>query len=582
MKRPAKKMPPYVWARPQTHVFWFRMAVPQSVRGEVGKSVWQCSLGTTDIRQAGALAQDKRNQLMREWGLLAEVEPSRHTPSNDELESAAVMVGYDMAREYEAARRLDAASAGGGRWQRYQRRTAINLSAADDGDTIRSLADAAIDDLGFDLAPDSEGYAKLCEHLASARHEALDASYRAAHGEIAAEPGDGIVARVQQRSAAKAKPGESLIELFEKWAAVMLAKSALDGKRGKRADTVNQDRKIVQQFSAFVGEQRAVDSITPEEIADYRDALRDLPPKWASHKALKRLSMRDAAAKARELDLPRIAFTTINKHLSTISPLYTWLRKHPRWAGMKNPVDGLHYDDVKGANPRPPFTTPVLNKILQSPLFAGFASDDAEHKAGDQHADDWRKWIPLVCMFTGARIGEIAQLRIGDVRREHGVWFIHIAHEGDLSTKSGHSRPAAVHSRLVALGFLNFVERQRERHGGNDSAQLFPELKPNNRGQISAEPSRWWRDYLTAIGVKQGRDGIGAHSFRHELADRLRDEARLLDNEVAVCLGHSLKSTTGGYGKLRQGTVTMLKDWIEGVTWEGVDFSKIPTPSKIA
>lgn len=563
MKRPAKKMPPYVWARPQTHVFWFRMAVPQSVRERVGKTTWQCTLGTTDIWQAAALAQDKRNQLMREWGLLALRAPTEH-----ELETTAVMVGYDMAREHDAARRLDAAAAGGERWQRYQRRTAINLSADDEGAAVRNLADAAIDDLGLDIPPDSADYKKLREYIGSARQAALDVNYRAAHGEIDAEPSGGIVERVRQRSATAAKPGETLLELFERWSAERLAKGE------KRADTVNQDRKLVEQFSGYVGIDRAVDSITPQEVFAYREILRDLPPKWTSNKKLARLDMKEAAAKARELELPRTAFTTINKHLSTISPLYKWLRSQPAWVGLQNPCDGLFHDKVKGKNPRPPFTTPVLNTILRSPLFTGFFADDAEHKPGNHHADDWRKWIPLVCMFTGARIGEIAQLRIGDVRQEHGVWFVYIAHDDSAgqSTKSGISRASPVHSTLEALGFLGFVDRQRERSGGDDRAQLFPELKPNNRGQIGAEPSRWWREYLSAIGVKQGRDGIGAHSFRHELSDRLREEALLLDNEIAVCLGHSVPSTTGGYGKIRQGTVAMLKNWIEAVRWEGVNF----------
>lgn len=562
----------HLFQRGKGGTWYVRRAVPASARQAGEPKLLMKSTGTSDLRQA----KERARAILDGWKSRFEAgtaAPVQRTPSNDELESAAIIVGYDGVRDHEAGRRLAAASAGGGRWRRYQRRTAINLSTADDGDVIRILADAAVDDLGLDLAPDSDAYVKLCEYLSSARHAALHTSYRVAHGEVAAEPEDGIVARARRRSAEKAKAGETLAQLFEKWAAERLAKGE------KRADTVNQDRKIIEQFSAFVGEARAISTITPQEVFEYREALRDLPPKWASHKALKRLGMRDAAVKARELALPRVAFTTINKHLSTISPLYKWLAGQPAWVGLKNPCDGLFHDKVKGKNPRPPFTTTVLNKILRSSLFTGFLSDGDEGSAGNQHADDWRKWIPLVCMFTGARIGEIAQLRIGDIRQEHGVWFIHIAHEGEQSTKSGQSRPAAVHSRLEALGFLDFVERQGLLAGGNVTAQLFPELKANKRGQISGQPSRWWRDYLVAIGVKQGADGIGAHSFRHELADRLRDEALLLDNEIAVCLGHSVKSTTGGYGQLRQGTVTMLKDWIDAVRWDGVDFSKIPTPS---
>lgn len=154
---------------------------------------------------------------------------------------------------------------------------------------------------------------------------------------------------------------------------------------------------------------------------------------------------------------------------------------------------------------------------------------------------------------------------------------MHIRHDKNegLATKSGKSRAAAVHPMLERMGFLAFHAKQLEKAGGEQRAPLFPELTKNARGQISGGPSRWWRDYLEAIGVKNGSDGFGAHSFRHTLADRLRSEAELLDNQVAVCLGHSLKSTTSGYGQLSQGTVNMLKGWIDAVRFDGVDFTPL-------
>ncbi len=549
------------------------MQVPKSVRHQVGKSIIQFSLGTADPREAGALAQEKRNQLMREWGLLGT--SSTRAPAT-QLSKVAVEIGFDSylgalddARrawpksfaEYEA--RLEQVETTRRRYVReildgeYGRWEAV----ADNATSKRYLA----------LTKGSSEYADFVAMLAEATVDALDVFERRAGGELGAQPTSTAV----NRSRDVAKPNEDLMSLFERWGAERLAKGE------KRIDTVNQDRKVVEQFTQFVGADRAVPSISPQDIFDYREALRDLPPKWTANKRLKGLPMAAAAAKARELDLPRLKYTTINKHLSTISPLFKWLASQPQWVGVKNPCDGLFHDKVKGKNRRPSFTTPVLNRILQSPLFSGFLCDGEEHLAGNCHADDWRKWIPLVCMFTGARIGEIAQLRIGDVRQEHGVWFIHIAHGGEQSTKSGKSRSSAVHSKLQGLGFLSFVERQRKRAGGSATAQLFPELKPNSRGQISGEASRWWRDYLTAIGVKQGPDGIGAHSFRHELSDRLREEAQLLDNEIGVVLGHSVSSTTSGYGRLPQGTVSMLSGWMEAVQWTGVQFDRIAAPSEI-
>ena len=64
-----------------------------------------------------------------------------------------------------------------------------------------------------------------------------------------------------------AAPGESIIELFERYAAQRLA----EGR--KREDTINQDRKVVEQFAAFVGAGRSVRSIRPAEVRDWRDTV---------------------------------------------------------------------------------------------------------------------------------------------------------------------------------------------------------------------------------------------------------------------------------------------------------------------
>lgn len=555
------------------------MAVPKEARLVAGKKVVQCSLGTSDRREATIRAGKMRSELFEQWGLLAsEPEP----PSRFDARAVAVGVGFDdMLAALDQSRSKwpndDAEySSRLAKREADLRRLTRRLHQGDLADW-EAVADRVIGARELPIEHGTEQYQVFVQSIAEATIDAIGVFTRRAAGELDAAPRTAVVLEAKAREAEKARTGETLLELFELWGAEMIAKGQLDGKRGKRRDTVNQDRKVIQQFAEFVGRDRAVDSITPAEVFEYRETLRMLPPKWMSKRELRGLDMRAAAAKARAEGMDQTAFTTINKHLSTISPLYTWLRKRPRWAGLTNPVDGLFHDDVKGANPRPPFTCDTLNRILGSPLFTGFEAEGREHLPGKTQADDWRLWVPLVAMFTGARIGEIAQLRVSDVQRHRGVGFIQIRHEAKegLSTKSGKSRFAAIHSMLEAIGFLSFHQRQLERAEGNGDRPLFPELAPNSRGQISGTPSRWWRDYLEAIGVKDGGDGMGAHSFRHTLADRLRVEAKLLDNEIAVCLGHNLKSVTSEYGDIPQGTVDMFKNWIEGVQFEGVDFTHL-------
>ncbi|MBM0169169.1 site-specific integrase [Altererythrobacter sp. C41] len=558
--------------------FEVRIQVPVAWRDVVGKTEVLLSLGTGDRRTANMRAPQVVAEKLAAWGRAAGEAPAA-TPALDPS-SVAVHVAFDGMLDAMEGRRREWPVDDAEYAERLAEREADlrrMTRRLQDGDLSQweAVADRIIEARGLAITKDSEGYAAFVRGIAEMSIDAVSVFVRRTSGELDAAPRSSIVRQIKARDAAKAKAGESLVELFDQWAEEMLAKGA------KRPDTVNQDRKVIRQFAAFVGLDREVRSITPLEVADYRDTMRKLPPKWMSKKLLRDLDMRAAAVKARELGLPRTAFTNVNKHLSTISPLFKWLAGQPKWAGLGNPCTGLFHPKVKGKNPRPPFTTDDLNVILQSPLFTGFQADGKEHVPGEQRAHDWRYWIPLVAMFTGARIGEVAQLRLGDVRQERGVWFVHIRHDSGegLATKSGKSRPAALHSMLESLGFLAFHERELERAGNDLAAPLFPELAPNARGQISGTPSRWWRDYLVAIGVKdpsvEGGDGFGSHSFRHTLADRLRDEAELLDTEIAVCLGHSISSTTSGYGRLTQGTVNKFSGWMKAVTFEGVDFNRL-------
>jgi integrase len=562
----------YLVRRGKRGTYQLRVPVPKALQAVLGQRERIRSMGTTDRE----LAERKAMPILTQWLDDFDRAAGRGIPTVNEAQALAVSRTYQATLEkLEALRRAvpndDAAYSTHLEKAAAALRTATRLRMDGIDEQWEIVADRMIANSNLPIAKGTDEYSKFVEGIADSVIDAYFVHNRKSAGEIDAEPRSKIVRRSLDLESNTAAAGETLIELFELWAAEALAKGS------KRPDTVNQDRKVIEQFAAFVGPRRAVDSITALEVAEYRDTMRKLPPKWMSNKLLRALDMRSAAARARELGMPQTAFTNVNKHLSTISPLYKWLGRQPRWAGLRNPTDGLFYDDVKGKNARPPFTTDQLNTMLKSPLFTGFQADGKEHLKGNCRADDWRYWVPLVCLFTGARLGEIAQLRTEDVRKERGVWFIHIRHDESTgqTTKSGKSRAAPIHSKLIELGFLKFHERQVRRAASDGRHEMFPELEKNSRGQISGYVGRWWREYLQAIGVKakKGADGFGSHSFRHTMSDLLRSEVELLDDEIEVTLGHNQKTTTSGYGKLPQGTVTRLQGYFEAVRFEGVDFS---------
>lgn len=439
-----------------------------------------------------------------------------------------------------------------------------------DGDLAvwEAMADRIIAKRALPIERDSDEYRELVDGLAEASIEALSLFKRRHDGEIDPQPRSELIRVERQREQATAPAGEGLLDLFDKYASQRLME-------GKRADSVAQDRILVEQFAAFVGKGRRLDSITRADVRDFRDTMAALPVNYRNANAYKGLDMRAAAAKAAKLEAKTLAPKTINKNLSALSPFFAWAVSNGH--ADANPCDGLFYAIDKDAGSRDPFTVEQLNAILRSPLFAGFLANGAEHKPGNQRADDWRKWIPLACMFSGARIGEIAQLRIADVESIHGRWFIHIRDDEKTGqrTKSGKSRMVPVHRALEAMGFVRFCEEQRKRAGGDGSGQLFPELEANDRDHIGAMPSKWWRRYLGKIGVKDGGDGLGAHAFRHTLADELR-AAGFLDAQFGpLILGHHKASVTGKYGRIAQGTVDTLCAMIDGVAFKGVDFGRL-------
>ncbi len=557
----------YLWLRGS--IYWFRYGVPKRFQSVDTRKLIQVSLKTSYLQEARLLAGKMRADLHADWeGRLCECankvpfQPD-HLDLTLEATEAAFSRIQPKLEKLAKTQKLDRPEAYDGYLKKLRntRDDFLRAKATEPLSVWFELADRRIRQRNWILPKGSEDYDMFVDMIAEAAIEAFNIEIARREGKFAAEPLSLIVKAGLNAKIATAKEGENILALFERYAAQRLA----EGR--KREDGIAQDRKVIEAFASFVGQHKSVRSITAAEIRDWRDTLAVLPPAYQRAKAYAGLSLRQAAEKAKATCAKSISPVTVNKYLSTLSPFLGWCVTNAY--ADRNPCDGLFYDFVKGKNPRPPFSKNQLERIFASPLFTGFLRDGKEHKVGTQKAHDWRYWIPIVCLFTGARIGEIAQLRIEDVQFEDGIPFLLIRHDKSTGQqkKSGASRVCPIHSELQRIGFLTFVERQRSRANGQATCQLFPELKPNERGHIGAIPSRFWRDYLKRIGVKSGNDGFGAHSFRHTMADALRT-AGYLDDEIEVALGHNQKTVTAGYGRVRQGTVGRISSMIESIRFE--------------
>jgi integrase len=581
----------YIFPRGKQGMLQLRVPVPRALHGRFlhPRTRKPCKeltkkLGTTDR----TLAVKVGRPILVEWERLfracaageTSVPPTNFDPTVEELEQAAVTIGYDFELDEmdQGRRRLRHASPSF--WQMnvgfYRQLLADRSRDVATGNTkaAEELADDALDILGWGFPKGSELYEQFCELVAQANLAALKVSDQRNSGNVDAEPDSKLVQRVKQREASAAPDGQTMMELFDRYAEWL--------RREDEGGIVSLDekRRIVELFSEFVGGDRDIRSISPQDAVAFHDALAAAPSGYSKRSDFKGLSLKQAVEKGEQLGLQSRSKTTLNKEASYLSAFFAWVKKRRYIDAHPCPAADFRYRvsrETKEERKRPAFSANDLNIILKSPLFVGYSKDGKEHLVGDCRADDWRKWVPLICLFTGARIGEVSQLFTDDVHQVQGVWVIRFKRSNIRGTrvKTGTSnRIVPVHSKLVGMGFLEFVRCQAT-DAGSEPRPLFSGLAPDKRGEWGAKPSRFFRRHLERIGLKHGADGQGSHSFRHGMTDALRT-AGFYDYEYGTSiLGHANSTMTGRYGAIPQGTLEARRRMIEAVIFDGVDFDHL-------
>ena len=154
-------------------------------------------------------------------------------------------------------------------------------------------------------------------------------------------------------------------------------------------------------------------------------------------------------------------------------------------------------------------------------------------------------WMPLIALFTGARLEEISQLQTEDVIYDgrDEVWvfrFLDLDDAQELKTDAAR-RLTPVHSELIKAGLLAYVDSQKD--AGHK--RLFHKLTPDKFGFLGASYSKWWRRHATVLGITDRRKVF--HSFRHLVTHVLRRE----EIEERVCkaiIGHEGGDVHSKYG----------------------------------
>lgn len=224
-----------------------------------------------------------------------------------------------------------------------------------------------------------------------------------------------------------------------------------------------------------------------------------------------------------------------------------------------------------------PFTVEALRTFFNAPLYCGCKSAKHWLEPGtDVPRDSVRFWLPLVLLYTGARVNEVCKLRVIDIKEDEGIPFFRIEWEGDdgeagiAGRVKGFSsqRTVPIHDDLVAFGFLDFVVRMR----GAGHQRLFHELKPNRHGKVYGTVSQRFSDtYLPRLGIKTDKTAL--RSFRHNFVDAALN-SRIPGQIIQALKGDAAGGTLARYGDGKT-DLEILAAEMKKLHFKGLDLSHL-------
>lgn len=336
----------------------------------------------------------------------------------------------------------------------------------------------------LNLAKGSRAWHDIAEKFARAEIEALQRTMEKDRGDFGGRAADLIVkAPAQPKVNTPAVPLRSLFDDY-------VVNRQYEGKHldgGKRWSSV------IDHLAKFMNGSDAR-KITKRDLLDWRDQL---------------------------LKEGKSSKTVADVYLACIRAIFTWAFKNDRLPS--NECQYVQQGVAKKARSREKgYTTPeAVNLLIASIHYQPACASNPANRESD-HITAAKRWAPILCAFSGARITEITQMHKEDLRQEGGRWIMRIRPDAG-SLKQGDFRDVPLHLQVVALGFVDFVKSakpgpmfhnsySREKTTSADmkksaratSGRVGEWLNKANLRVVDVDPNHGWRHRFKTLGLELG------------------------------------------------------------------------------
>ncbi|WP_081763566.1 site-specific integrase [Imhoffiella purpurea] len=327
----------------------------------------------------------------------------------------------------------------------------------------------------------------------------------------------------------------------------------------------NYRNEIFNLFYQLTGDISTGD-VTKEHVQEFKELILKLPSNRSKKTQYKDKTAR-ALLKSVIPENDQISATTKKKYLNRLSSFISWLYKNNYCiAGLTNSLSNVIRSESITHEERKAYTCDDLRKLFNS-----------RHYTTGLHKEPYRFWVPLIGLFTGARLNEICQLYVSDIyqHEDSKIWVIDINdNEKEITKKSvkrpDHRRLIPIHRKLIHLGLIEFAQSTK-------TERLFPELTYNERNKYGYKAQKWFNTtYTNQANCNIQTPNTAFHSLRHNLETYLANKLEMPIHKIETMMGQKPSGgvSTGRYIKPIE--LQERSDYINKVNWDHcIDFKAI-------
>lgn len=339
-----------------------------------------------------------------------------------------------------------------------------------------------------------------------------------------------------------------------------------------RGSLKKKNPKTVREFHFFF--KSFIDIVGDKKLSEYRyadttayaEALRLLPKYPHLNRAFDNCNYKEMIEVGKTINAPVIGISTQQRHIKILKSVFHWCAdKFNLRRDASEGIDMLQYvrsDEQAGQ----PFSTSDLKKIFNHALVL-------KYKSPDQY------WGPLISLFTGMRVNEIAQMYTTDIVEEEVFdittgetnqvlcFKVQLDKEGKKSLKSRNAkRTIPVHPKLIELGLCDYLEDLRTR----GLKHLLPGLKWGENGP-GGEISDWFNKGYIRNKCAIPEDTKTFHSFRNSF-ETIADRSGISETSLIKLCGYGRGLTIWRVHYIKDATLDECYEAMRKMKFPKLDF----------